>query len=166
MTQAPIPAGGAVEAKPVRLKLSRRPGSNLQDLSRATNGLPAVVVARPSIYGNPWTIAGAREAGYRGTDTSLAAWCSGLYREWLEDQPGSLTRMLEGGEAKASSIRARLPILRGRNLACWCALPAPGEPDPCHAAVLLDLANRPVCDDPAADPAARALPLTSPETRT
>ena len=32
--------------------------------------------------------------------------------------------------------------LRGKNLACWCKLPRPGEPDVCHAAVLLELANK------------------------
>jgi hypothetical protein len=31
--------------------------------------------------------------------------------------------------------------LRDKNLACWCPLPAEGEPDLCHAAVLLRLAN-------------------------
>jgi len=31
--------------------------------------------------------------------------------------------------------------LAGRDLACWCSLPAPGEPDLCHAAVLLAVAN-------------------------
>jgi hypothetical protein len=32
--------------------------------------------------------------------------------------------------------------LRGKNLACWCPLPAsPYEPDECHAAVLLEIAN-------------------------
>lgn len=33
--------------------------------------------------------------------------------------------------------------LRGRDLACWCPLPEPGEPDHCHAAVLLEVANAP-----------------------
>ncbi|NJA56690.1 DUF4326 domain-containing protein [Streptomyces sp. NEAU-H3] len=37
-----------------------------------------------------------------------------------------------------SEIRA---ALSGRDLMCWCPLPAEGEPDHCHAAVLLDLAN-------------------------
>jgi hypothetical protein len=32
--------------------------------------------------------------------------------------------------------------LRGRNLACWCPLPALGEDDECHAAILLRIANR------------------------
>lgn len=31
--------------------------------------------------------------------------------------------------------------LAGKSLACWCALPAPGQPDHCHAAVLLRIAN-------------------------
>jgi hypothetical protein len=33
--------------------------------------------------------------------------------------------------------------LAGRALMCWCPLPADGEPDHCHAAVLLELANQP-----------------------
>ncbi|QAY71797.1 DUF4326 domain-containing protein [Xylanimonas protaetiae] len=31
--------------------------------------------------------------------------------------------------------------LAGHDLACWCPLPEPGEPDHCHAAVLLAIAN-------------------------
>jgi hypothetical protein len=30
--------------------------------------------------------------------------------------------------------------LAGKSLACWCPLPAPGKPDLCHAAVLLEVA--------------------------
>lgn len=33
--------------------------------------------------------------------------------------------------------------LAGRDLMCWCPLPAEGEPDHCHASVLIDIANRP-----------------------
>jgi Domain of unknown function (DUF4326) len=32
--------------------------------------------------------------------------------------------------------------LAGRDLACWCQLPADGEPDMCHAALLLVIANQ------------------------
>lgn len=35
-------------------------------------------------------------------------------------------------------IRAELA---GRDLACWCPLPEPGQPDHCHGAVLLAVAN-------------------------
>ena len=32
--------------------------------------------------------------------------------------------------------------LAGKNLACWCPLPVPGQPDLCHAAVLLEVASQ------------------------
>ena len=33
--------------------------------------------------------------------------------------------------------------LAGRDLACWCPLPDPGEPDLCHAAIVLGAVNLP-----------------------
>ena len=36
---------------------------------------------------------------------------------------------------------SRIKGLRGKNLACLCHLPVPGELDICHAAVLLEIAN-------------------------
>ena len=41
---------------PVRLRLSRRKGFDLQALSLATNGLPAVKVDRSTMFGNRWKI--------------------------------------------------------------------------------------------------------------
>lgn len=49
------------------------------------------------------------------------------YRRWLLSQPGLV-------------VEAR-KALRGKDLACVCPLPEPGQPDICHAAVLLDIAN-------------------------
>lgn len=47
------------------------------------------------------------------------------------------------------AMRAAALDLRGKNLACWCPLPAPYADDECHAAVWLELANRPLrCDAP------------------
>jgi hypothetical protein len=43
------------------------------------------------------------------------------YRAWIAQQPALL---------------AALGELRGKDLVCWCA------PDPCHAEVLIELANR------------------------
>lgn len=43
-------------AKPVRLQLSRREGFDLQKLSRKTNGLPAVIVSRPTKWGSPFPL--------------------------------------------------------------------------------------------------------------
>ena len=31
--------------------------------------------------------------------------------------------------------------LKGKNLACWCPLPQPGEPDLCHAIIYLEFSN-------------------------
>ena len=42
--------------KPVRLQLSRGKGFNLQAVSRGVNGLPAITVARPGKWGNPFHI--------------------------------------------------------------------------------------------------------------
>lgn len=39
------------------------------------------------------------------------------------------------------AICGDIGLLRGKDLGCWCPLPAPGEPDICHAAVLIDIAN-------------------------
>ena len=100
--------------KPVRLSLSRRKGFNLQAASHARNGLAAVVVARPSRWGNPFII------GRDGTQ----AQCVTRYRQWLR-------------QARQRGLRqAACTALRGYNLACWCA---PGAP--CHADILLGLVN-------------------------
>lgn len=116
---------------PVRLRLSRRKGFDLQAMSHATNGLPAVVVARPTKWGNPFRVAPAFESdGCRFPEVTpqVAVDC---FRERYE-------RALKQWQ----STRAAVETLRGKNLACWCK---PGQP--CHADVLLELANRPVCEE-------------------
>lgn len=88
----------------------------------------AVYVGRtiaPSRWGNPF-IAGCRVIDADGAivDVRDAAHAVALYRRWMEKWLRDFPDMLDE--------------LRGRDLACWCALDAP-----CHADVLLDLANRP-----------------------
>ena len=75
-----------------------------------------VSVCRPGRWGNPFIV------GKHGT----AERCVYLFRAMLA---GYLCVTADAG-----CIRARL---RGKNLACYCQL---GQP--CHAEVLLDLANR------------------------
>lgn len=122
---------------PVRLRLSRAKGFDLQALSAATNGLPAVNVARPGPFGNPFLIHPNQSAGRRwGVDyisVPSAEDAVACFREML-DTPA------EPGQ-RAHEMRARLSTLRGKNLACWCKGP------PCHADVLIELANRPVCEE-------------------
>lgn len=108
--------------KPVRLRLSRRKGFDLQALSRATNGLPAVNVARPSKWGNPYKVGAIdrRTGGRLDGATAVERYTDAI--------------ML--GAVPATEEDAVID-LRGKNLACWCAPDAP-----CHADVLLELANQ------------------------
>jgi hypothetical protein len=71
-----------------------------------------VLVARPSRWGNPFSLIEL------GRERAIA-----LYREHLQELLA--TQSID------------LSPLRGKNLACWCALDLP-----CHADVLLDFANR------------------------
>lgn len=120
---------------PVRLQLSRKAGFRLQDHSLATNGLPAVNVSRPTKWGNPydwrdWREVWPFEPNPWGTEINRDDWCRDRATQSFEEA-------LSDGEVV-------LPVekLRGKNLACWCKRGAP-----CHADVLLDLANRPRCEE-------------------
>lgn len=117
-------------AEPVRLQLSRRKGFNLQALSLATNGLPAVNVARPSKWGNPFPIPCNRMGDYGRWERATDA--AGVVRFFRE--------MLDEGRRNYPPQR-EIEKLRGKNLACWCK---PGSP--CHADVLLEIANL-KCDE-------------------
>jgi len=92
-----------------------------------------VTVARPSMFGNPFTIESAVEfiAGF-GTDgrtpRELAvAW----FKRWLEGEHD-----LHPYNEKPPSRSMIISELRGKNLACWCR-----SDQPCHADVLLQIAN-------------------------
>ncbi len=87
----------------------------------------AVNVARPSRWGNPFRVGDT----YPKWDSPLStgewyvrdtATAVDLYRRWLFHQRRS---------------ENLVPELRGRDLACWCPLD-----QPCHADVLLELANQ------------------------
>ncbi|MGX9983914.1 DUF4326 domain-containing protein [Methylobacterium fujisawaense] len=127
--------------QPVRMRLSRAPGADLQAASRALNGLPAVVVSRPSVYGNPFSVASARayladvkDAGLHTRDETAHVIAVRWFEEWMAGR-------LAGETPKRPPSADRVAALRGKNLACWCVLPEPGQPDHCHAAALLRLAN-------------------------
>lgn len=127
---------------PVRMRLSRAKGFRLQEASLALNGLPAVNCARPGSFGNPFTIKHAFEIGYlRGaSDTEVRDFLCACFKRWLGGNDG----LWQGPESDARrlTISTRIKEMRGHNCACWCRLPEPGQPDHCHAAVLLEIANR------------------------
>lgn len=111
----------------------------------------AVIVSRPSRWGNPFKVGSdgvgfsgpmlGEGAGYynaadpRFCDVSLGALTAAqavtLYRD-------DLTASIEEGGADYDELRQALAALRGHDLACWCPLD-----QPCHADVLLEIANGP-----------------------
>jgi hypothetical protein len=98
-----------------------------------------VIVTRPSRFGNPFTLAGAIEWLGAETPEQAREACHMAFRSWVRGSD----QWWMGTEAAATRRRllGALPELRGKNLACYCPLPADGQPDHCHAAVLLELAN-------------------------
>ncbi|MGN7136797.1 DUF4326 domain-containing protein [Streptomyces pseudogriseolus] len=125
---------------PRRIKRERTPGWRL--VGATTNPLGAVIVSRPSRFGNPFTIAGAQEYGGAETTEQARELCTTAFRQWLRGNRDWW--MGPKADATRERILADLHLLRGRDLACTCPLPEPGQPDHCHAAVLLELANEPV----------------------
>lgn len=124
---------------PVRLRLSRANGFNLQAASARANGLTAVKVDRTTKWGNPFCIR-------KAIDTSVAP----ATEKWIV-QRGSASTIFENEQAAtAAAVKmfrdwVTLPSqkalrdrawneLAGRNLACWCR-------GACHADVWLELVN-------------------------
>lgn len=105
-----------------------------------------VYVGRPSIFGNivPCTPHGCtlKPCGccqpYRC--------CVNVFREYVESgmenrdsRTGSVFIAVDAsnGYSRRNELVRRLSELRGKDLACWCSLDKP-----CHADVLLELANQ------------------------
>lgn len=103
-------------------------------------------VGRPTRFGNPFAVvpAASQRGGrldmwavkYQGR--TLGRWddkaaaraeATDRYARWVREPEQEGARAL---------FRA---LLHGRDLTCWCPLPADGQPDHCHASVLLGLAN-------------------------
>lgn len=94
---------------PKRIQLSRKKGWRLPG--------GAVVVARPTRWGNPFPA--------KKPNAESRAIAVGRYRKWLFSPAGKTIRL------------AARECLAGRDLACWCPLGGP-----CHADILIEVANR------------------------
>jgi hypothetical protein len=136
---------------PVRLQLSRRKGFNLQEHSRAVNGLPAVNCSRPGIWGNRWRI--GDQDDFISDDGTVS---DSFQIMSVADAIAAYRRDLERLERQCVG---RFEPLRCTNLACWCHLcpkhaengkpldePCPDCSD-CHVDVLGPRANLPICEE-------------------
>ncbi len=95
----------------------------------------AVSVTRPGKWGNPFTVAMCLEAGYADNKDDAQRLCVDTFRDWL--LKGDLSEWwFESGRREWEWMRANLPILDGKRLACFCPLDRP-----CHADVLAEFAG-------------------------
>lgn len=94
-----------------------------------------VYVGRPTKWGNLWTVGfvscGCRSSGecdHNSFRCETAESAVEIFRQWITGELFHRKGSRLGEEAKRE--------LRGKNLACWCPI---GKP--CHADVLLEIAN-------------------------
>jgi hypothetical protein len=118
--------------KPIRIQLSRKKGWRMPPNT--------VKVCRPSKWGNPFAV-----------DEFGTLWAVHYYRAMLTDESCKTIAQSEKASTALAKYRERIGEhpglqhitaadvrnqLRGRNLACFCSLDRP-----CHADVLLEIAN-------------------------
>lgn len=119
----------------------------------------AIVVARPTRWGNPFVVgqfyasrtwaddrpdprADRAEPGtYHHAGMTLGPWTETI--DVVRNRAHAVELFTayiayEDITWAPDKIRA---ALGGRDLACWCPLPEPGQPDICHAAILLTIAS-------------------------
>lgn len=99
-----------------------------------------VYVGRPSQWGNPWAI------GEVWTNKARHSWnpyCGTAAKMAITSD--NVLQMFRIYASRELSLRIDwLEPLRGKDLACWCK-----EGSPCHADILLELANeRKASDEP------------------
>ncbi len=133
-----------ITMKPKRIQLKRMKGWKKPE--------GAVVVSRPTKWGNPFRVFGQDE--YLFCDAShrrkiFTPWVVFDHDQDIRGNPATTAMAIEHfrrwvlGEIQAGVVKP-CPFtlddiwreLRGKDLACWCK-----EGDPCHGSVLLEIAN-------------------------
>ena len=106
-------------SKPIRIQRKRTKGWRMPENT--------ISVARPSPYGNQHHVGPCPTChGVHGAEEAVRIYIEIMevnYQRDLDEHTGFIKRFLEP--------------LRGKNLACWCNLS-----EPCHADILLELANK------------------------
>lgn len=124
--------------RPVRVQLRRTKGWKMPPNTAK--------VDRTTKCGNPFIV--ERMSGRELWDAENQRWIRGLYsvrrlggpwfyEAYIRSKQQATSRAVEMYRLEIAGT-LNLERLRGKNLACWCK---PGEP--CHADVLLELANPP-----------------------
>lgn len=98
--------------RPVRVQYIK--GGRFRFPEGSKNSLRCQYVGRPTGWANPYKI----EKGHTTREQAVEA-----FRHYLQARPTILSRIRQE--------------LKGKNLACWCAL----DGKPCHADVLIEIAN-------------------------
>lgn len=108
-----------------------------------------VVVDRSTPFGNPFPV-------IKDASTSMGVtkpiWFIGSWNGpalWFKDTKEEAVKLSVDAyrawlaQAQQASLREKAKVaLRGKNLACWCPIvDKDGNPVPCHADVLLEIAN-------------------------
>lgn len=110
---------------PERIQLSRQKGWRKPENT--------VVVARPTRFGNPFRVGHdvywVLEGGPKPINVPDAVTAVQMFRRWM-GRPDELSPYMGIGKPP------RVDDLTGMNLGCWCPLD-----QPCHADVLLEIAN-------------------------
>ena len=110
---------------PERIQLSRAKGWRMPE------NTVSVARGKGRIWGNSFTIKDAREIARAINAPQYVVDC---FSDWLRGDRSNW--MGAESDDAAKLMLDNLHYLRGKNLACWCK---PGQP--CHADVLLELAN-------------------------
>lgn len=136
-----FPRNGAMYEPPRRIQLSRHKGWRLPSNT--------VKVDRTTRFGNPFKVLPGDNGTWEVTE-GRRQWPGRASKIEAQELSISLFREEIAGTASNSADRAVLypstseiiEALRGRNLACWCGLGSP-----CHADVLLEIANGSAADE-------------------
>lgn len=107
---------------PERIQLRRARGWRLPE--------GAVSVARPTRWGNPFRV--GDPLGFPFDEA---------FGPVVRDRAHAVEIFRTHARVTAGFEEMIRRELAGKSLACWCPLPASGEPDICHAAVEMEIAN-------------------------
>lgn len=122
---------------PERIQLSRAKGWRKPD--------GAIVVSRPSKWGNPFmvgsnvNVSGIQPDGAMFDCVTICVtpeMAVAMFRDLMQGRLSTYGSDDPEDEAYVAGWRDQLEQLRGHDLACWCRVSAP-----CHGDVLLELAN-------------------------